>query len=394
MAAKNTADRRHQRRGVSFAMVAVSMVVLLGMASLTVDVGMMYRARAEAQASADAAALAGAWELLDQDRLSGGGNMTEEMAAARAIAAQYAARNVIVNDSPGVDSNSGNDTSGDIVIGYLHDPNDASASLSYSNPDQFNTVAVHVRRDETRNGPIDLFFAGIFGQLDADISASAWATFKDGVVGYRPNNQTGNAELLPLALHLDAWNNLLAGAFTSGDNYSYDEASGTVSPGSDGIQELNLYPGGGAGSLPPGNFGTVDIGPADNSTADLSRQIREGVSADDLAVFGGELMLGPDGTLPLTGETGLSGAISDDLKSIIGLPKAIPLFNAVTGPGDNSVFTVVGFAGIRIMYVKLTGAMSTKKVVIQPAFVVDDSGVTGEGSGPSHFIYKPVFLSR
>jgi hypothetical protein len=146
--------------------------------------------------------------------------------------------------------------------------------------------------------------------------------------------------------------------------------------------------------LPPGNFGTVDIGNPNNSTADLSRQIRYGVNADDLAYFGGELKLGADGTLQLTGDTGLSAAIKDDLTSIIGQPRAIPLFSTVAGPGNNSVFTIVGFAGIRILDVKLTGSMSSKKVIIQPAFIVDDAVLTGPGSGSSYFVYQPVHLVR
>jgi hypothetical protein len=44
--------------------------------------------------------------------------------------------------------------------------------------------------------------------------------------------------------------------------------------------------------------------------------------------------------------------------------------------------------------VKLTGSMSSKEVIIQPAYVVDDSAMTGPGSGSSYFVMKPVFLSR
>ncbi|MEK7839296.1 MAG: hypothetical protein AAB328_15080, partial [candidate division NC10 bacterium] len=178
------------------------------------------------------------------------------------------------------------------------------------------------------------------------------------------------------------------------DNYAYDPVTGAVTAGQDGINELNLYPGGGASQLPPGNFGTVDIGNPNNSTADLSRQIRDGVSADDLAYFGGELALGPDGTLEFTGATGLSAAIKDDLTAIKGLPRAISLFSSVTGPGNNSVFTIVGFAGIRILDVKLTGSMSSKQVIIQPAYVVDAAAMTGPSSGPSSFVYTPVHLVR
>jgi Flp pilus assembly protein TadG len=388
-------NKNSRRRAVSFALVGVSLVVLVGMASLTVDVGMLYRARAEAQASADAAAMAGAWELLDEDRLKGDPEMTAEIASARTTAAQMAARNMIINTSPSLSANSSNDADGDILVGYLSDPaNNPSEPLSTTDPDQFNTVRVQVRRDAQHSSPIALFFAGVFGRLTADISAEAYATFKDGVVGYKVTENSGNAGLLPLALKVTAWNNLLSGAFTSGDNYTYNAATGAITAGSDGIMELNLYPGGGAGQLPPGNFGTVDIGNPNNSTADLSREIRYGVSADDLAYFGGELKLGSDGTLLLNGDTGLSAAIKDDLTSIIGLPRAIPLFSTAIGPGNNSMFTIVGFAGIRVLDVKLTGSMSSKKVIIQPAFLVDDAVLTGPGSGSSYFVYQPVHLVR
>lgn len=371
------------------------MVMLLGMATMTIDVGMLYRARSEAQASADSAAMAGAWRLLDNDRLRGNPNMTAEIAAARTTAAAMAARNVIVNQSPSLDVNTSNDTNGDIIVGYLSDPDhNAGETLSTFDPNQFNTVRVHVRRDASHTSPIDLYFAGVFGRLTADVSADAYATFKDGVVGWRVTDTTGNAGVLPIALKVTAWNNLLSGAFTSGDNYTYNTATGAVTAGPDGINELNLYPGGGTGQLPPGNFGTVDIGNPNNNTADISRQIRYGLTADDLSYYGGQFALGPDGTVDLTGDTGLSAAVKDDLIAIKGLPRAIPLFSTVAGPGNNAVFTIVGFAGIRILDVKLTGSMSSKKVIIQPAFIVDDAVITGPGSGSSYYVYAPVHLVR
>ena len=388
-----------RRRAVSFVTTGVSLVMLLGMASLTVDVGMLYRARGEAQASADAAAMAGAWKLLDNDKLKGTANMTAVISAARTAAIQLAARNKIINTSPSLSATISNNANsdGDIIVGYLSDPdNNPSEPLSTADPDLFNTVRVRVRRDAQHSSPIDLFFAGVFGRLTADISAEAYATFKDGVVGYKVTDTTGNAGVLPFALKEDAWRNLLDGTFTAGDNWTYNAATGAVTPGPDGINELNLFSGSGAFQLPPGNFGTVDIGNPNNSTADLSRQIRNGVSADDLAYFGGELVLGLDGTVALNGDTGLSAAIKDDLTAVKGLPRAISLYSSVTGSGNNSVFTIVGFAGVRIMDVKLTGSMNSKQVIIQPAYVVDDAAITGPGSGPgpSYFVYTPVHLVR
>jgi Flp pilus assembly protein TadG len=53
-------DAHSNQRGVTIALVAISMVVIIGMAALSIDVGTLYQAKAEAQRAADAAALAAA----------------------------------------------------------------------------------------------------------------------------------------------------------------------------------------------------------------------------------------------------------------------------------------------------------------------------------------------
>ena len=146
--------------------------------------------------------------------------------------------------------------------------------------------------------------------------------------------------------------------------------------------------------MPPGNFGTVDIGSPDNSAADIARQITYGVNAEDLGYFGGRLELGPDGTVELNGDTGLSAGFKDELADIRGQPRAIPIFSEVTGPGNNAMYTVTGFVGIRVMNVRFTGSMRTKELIIQPGVCVDDAAVTGSGPGPSYYVYRPVQLVR
>ena len=267
-------------------------------------------------------------------------------------------------------------------------------STTTTNPTEFNAVRVCVRRDEIRNGPVQLYFARILGIGAKNVVAEATAAIKDGVIGYKVTEQTGNADLLPFALHIDSWNALLSGSFTTGDNYAVDPDTLAVGLGSDGKLELNLYPGGGINQLPPGNFGTVDIGNNSNSSADIERQILYGVNAADLAYFGGELKLGADGTLPLQGDTGLSAGFKDALAAIKGQPRAIPLFSQVESPGNNAVYTIVGFAGVRIVNVKLVGAMKKKELVIQPALVVDDATITTTQWDSSYFVYQPPHLVR
>ena len=97
------------------------------------------------------------------------------------------------------------------------------------------------------------------------------------------------------------------------------------------MKEINLYP---SGNGPPGNRGTVDIGSNNNSTADLSRQILNGVTKSDLAYHGGKLEFNEDGELFLNGDTGISAGIKDELAAVIGQPKIIPIFSNVSGPGN------------------------------------------------------------
>jgi len=394
MSAHCTGAAGDKRRGVIVVLTAVFLAVLLGFVAFAIDVGVLCLARGEAQNSADAAALAAAMELLDDDQLSGVPDMTDEIASARLNAVEYAARNAVRHAAPVVDANESNDPNGDVVIGYLANPSDQSETMSFADPNQFNAVQVRVRRTAEQNGPVGLFFARIWGIDSADVTAQATAAVLDGVVGFRVPHPSTAAQLLPLALHVDVWNQLLDGTQTTGDQYRYEPETVEVRSGSDGIAELNLYPGAGPTQLPAGNLGTVDIGSPGNSTADLSRQILEGVSADDLAYHGGELRLGDDGTLTLNGDTGLSASIGSDLEAIIGVPRIIPLFDGVPGVGNTAMFHIVGFAGIRIMDVRLTGAMDSKYVIIQPAFVVDDTVITSDDETRSYFIYSGATLVR
>jgi hypothetical protein len=380
---------RNHRRGTAVVLTAVSLTVLVGFAALAVDMGILYNVKTEVQRTADSAALAAAWKLLDQEKLMGLPDMSEEINAAIGEAGAYAARNKVAGAAPSLRNS-------DVLVGHLNDPTNLAEQISTGDINTYNAVQVTVRRDSLQNGPIPLLFGQIFGLNSADVSAKATAVFKDGVIGFKvPGGSTLTADVLPLALHVNAWHNLIGRVGTVRDNYRYDETTGAVTNSPDNIPELNLYPGAGAGQLTPGNFGTVNIGPSNgNSTATLSRQIRSGLNDQDLAPYGGLLKLTSGGTLVLNGDTGLSAGIKDDLASIIGQPRAIPLFTSVTGNGNNAMYTIVGWAGIRITYVKLTGSMNSKAVIIQPAYLCDQTAVTAPGSGNSYFVYQPVRLAR
>ena len=138
------------RRGTVVVFTAVSLTVLIGFTALAIDVGYMYAVQADLQEAADAAALAGA-QLLPDD------------VAAVTEAIDYADYNL-----PG--------------YGMVLDPSDVEignwdtvAKVFAVAGTPVNAVRVQTRRAEVNGNPLSMFFAGVLGVTQADVSATATA---------------------------------------------------------------------------------------------------------------------------------------------------------------------------------------------------------------------------
>ncbi len=153
---------RLNHRAVVIPIVAISIVTLIGFAALAIDAGAMYNTRTELQRTADAASLAAVAELGD---FSDG----QTLARARATAKDYAARNDVLN-APVLLIDS------DIEFGHS-DLNPTTGKYSFEpTTDYPNAVRVTARRTQgSPSGPMDLYFARIFGIQYANISAKAAA---------------------------------------------------------------------------------------------------------------------------------------------------------------------------------------------------------------------------
>jgi hypothetical protein len=279
----------------------------------------------------------------------------------------------------------------DVTVGYIANPTDPTSPFTAIGAGVPNAVQVRVRRTADQNGEVPLFFAPVLGIDRVSTEADATAVLINSIGGFRTPSDGSNLDLLPFALDEDTWNNLVNNGVGT-DNWRYNSSDKSVSQVCDGIKEVNLYP---QGTGAPGNRGTVDIGGCNNSTADIVRQIRYGVSPEDMAHFpDSKLEFNAEGKLYLNGDTGISAGVKDDLASIIGKPRVIPIFRCVQGPGNNAMYTIVQFAGIRIMEVKLTGSMSSKRLTIQPCNIVAKGGVPSTSTSTSNFVYSPVWLAR
>lgn len=386
-ATRRPAFRR--RRGNILVLTAVLMIFMMALLAFAIDWGYLLAVRTELQRSADAAALAAALELIEEETLTDSLAVQQIMANAREKAVHFAGRNLVGSSPPLVDPNSENSLEGDVLVGYLSDFANPETSISYSNLDEVNAVTVRVKRTMDRNGEVSLFFGPLLGYDRMAVEGRATAAFLSNISGFRIPSDGGNIGILPIALDEETWNAMLVGM--TADDWTWDPDTRTVRPGSDGIREVNLFP---QGIDSPGNRGTVDIGSPNNSTDDIARQILHGASPEDMEYHGGKLELNDQGELDLNGDTGISAGVKDELTSIIGQPRVIPVFAEVENPGNNATYTIVKFVGIRVLEVKLTGQQSRKRVIVQPAVVVMPGLIPSEIEGTSQLVYSPVHLIR
>ena len=373
-----------QRRGTILVLSAVCMILVMAMVAFSVDLGYIATAKAQLQNASDAAALGGALELYGG--LGPNTNSYETVSyTARQAATTVAAAN------PAAGSPSVYVPAGDVELGRRVWSENGSYTDSW-NLAPYNLIKVTAHRDRTgsdyNDGPITTFFARVLGHDKVELSAETKAIVH-AATGFRI---TAGSDLtcsaLPITYDLESWNAYLAGSGGSGDNYCWNGS--TVTHGSDGIAEIDLYPNGDS-TLPSGNRGTLDLGLDNNSTSDLVRQILYGLNASDLSVFNGELRT-DDSPKVINGDTGISAAIKDSLTSIVGQTRALPIFSNVAAPGDNCQYTVVKFVGVRVMYVRLTGG--NKKVVVQPGPVMDSTAIPATTSSSYDYVFLPPRLTQ
>jgi len=363
-----------RRRGSILVLAAVFMIVVLALTAMSIDLGYISVTKAQMRNAADGSALAAAIELTD-----GLGIAPAKSTSSVVTTASSAAKTVAALQRNGDQASTLLNTSRDVRYGQMS-WNAATSKWSKSwGTAPYNLVETTIHRDQakadgkaTADGRLPLFFAAAVGYRDTAMTAVADAALYPGVGVKVAAGSSTTADILPITLDDATWTALLAGTGT--DSYHYDPATGAVTAGADGVKEVSLYP---TGTGSPGNRGTVNIGTTNNSTSNLQRQIEFGLNASDLAPYGGQIRT-DGGPITLPGNPGISAAIKSSLNTVIGKPRLIPIFTALTGNGANAKYTISKFVGVRVLYVQLTGG--SKTVVIQPATYSSQSVIPGKVS--------------
>ena len=191
-----TLYQQHRRKGSIVVFSAFLMVALFGMLAFALDLGYVYVARCQIQRSADSAAMAAAWELIDESVRLGIENPSVAENNARAAAAEFAGYNQILSGQPGLAQD-------DVQIGYLADPSDPTEQLNTTSANLPNAVQVRVQQTSGQNGEVRLMFGGLMGVDSTETDGIATAAFVNNFVGFGTPADGSNQGFLPFAFDLD-----------------------------------------------------------------------------------------------------------------------------------------------------------------------------------------------
>jgi hypothetical protein len=368
--------------------VAILLVMLVGMVAFAVDIGSIAHARTQLQATADAGDLAGLANLYSTS------GATQNFTSAKAEVRKFVGGSA--GNIPGLTV-----ADEDMQFGYF-DPTAAAGSRFSTDISsrKANALRVTLRRDGNINPRLRLSFGPILGKAENNVLATATAWMPPGL------GVTAGAELIPYVAQVGYFNASagLAARPNTSDGFVYvptniftdvwtaGPAGGLPTAAPDGVNELLLFDG---DKNTPGNFGSLDLGTASNGTPELARQLRYGPNQSDFDIMDSNGKLQSDGSLQapvsLGGDTGISNGVKDDWAAIIGQNKIIPLYDTVGGTGNNTVYHIVGFAGVRIIAADLQG--NPKRVWVQPTtFYSNKVTAAPTASGGMNGVFAPPKL--
>lgn len=389
IAQPHTLRAKSARGGSVLPVVAVLLSVLVGMIAFAIDIGVVAHARTGLQSTADAGSLSGLGKLYS------GSNTTQDFTVAKAEVNKYVGGSA--GNMPGLVT-----ADSDIQFGYF-DPAAAAGSRFSTDTTNHkaNALRVTLRRDGTTNPRLRLFFGPVLGKSENNVQAqaTAWVPLAAGALP--------NSELIPYVAHVDYFNAAASLPARPGNSNGYADVNtntltdhwsiGPVGTAPtqipDGMKELLLF---NSTQNAPGNFGSIDLGTASNGTPELARQLRYGPNQADFDIMKQAGKLAADNSfqapVSLGGDTGISNGVKDDWNAIIGQNKIIPLYDTLSGNGNNAQYHIVGLAGVRIVAADLQG--NPKRVWVQPTSFYSSKVIPSTSSDSSEMVgvYGPPRL--
>ncbi len=327
---------RFRRSGNLPILIAVLLVPIVGMLALSVDVGYSMRKHDELQRAADLAALAGARQLVpnvdgDQD-LDGVREKIQETAQNRLS-----------------DLDSFTVLKEDITIGR-YDTATAYTNFTIKNNGIFDTVRVTLRRDESANNPLPLFFGGIFGIVESEAMATATAVVQ------RPIAIRPGADILPFAIPADLWMN--------------ENTETPLKLRGDG-KIINAK-----GQVLSKDWGTIDFGTRRNEAANLNYQVLNGLHESHMTELYRDGRIQIRSTIDsrqeiwVRAKPGLPEELNETIPLIEQKARLIPLFSQSFGTGRELEYKIVNWVVVALKRVPNQNRHDMM-LEVQPSYLYD-----------------------
>ena len=369
------------RRGVMLPAIAFALLVVGGAMALVLNTLWKDSAQVELRTAAEASALAAAGEYLTDPLLNPQADRLQHLEWAKTKAAQIAFSNRVAGRPLELDLSEEN---GDIYFGQrlevpVDDPSVFLPSLLPADQSVFvrtdenpNVVEVRASRMRSQGNPIRLFFPGIMQQSGGDAVAFAEVCFDNVIAGFQPS-PSRPVPALPLASlksepfgkRADTWDVNIEQRLGA-DQYRYDPQTRQVIAEPDGIPEMELYsmPLSGDETARPENFQLLEF-QNNLSEAELARQIRDGLTAEDLKAWDGRLPA--QQTLPITGSAIVAGRLPQALADQIGQQRLCLLYREAQPLNVRGWSQVVceGVVAIRILDVIVEEGEAVR-MIVQP----------------------------
>lgn len=230
------------RRGSMALAAMMSLLVIIGGVAVALDRLWLDNAQTELEAAVEAAALRGGQFLASDDLLRLESDIDARLELARHEAGRIADKNLIAGESVKLNT----DADGDIRFGRLVHRERTGADVFLETTDRPTTVAVRGTHSRSRNNPVAMFLNSVSGRDGADVSALSEASIDNHVFGLRPLAGVP-VPVLPIAILRDGGQDRSSESWESqienrqgADVYGFDEQTGEITKGPDGIPEIRV----------------------------------------------------------------------------------------------------------------------------------------------------------
>jgi hypothetical protein len=223
---------------------------------------------------------------------------------------------------------------------------------------------------------LKFLFAPVLNQTSTNVSATATATVQLYTVGTIQATPGLRSPFMPITMSYNDWLTMVNNQ-TGNDNYSYNPTTNTISPGSDGLQEQQLYPGSNVSSS---NNGLIQFGTGGHSNSVLQDEIVNGPTYSEMTSQwppNGSPPWNAQHTFTIGADPGWRADSFTDLETaaLSGSVRLIPI-NDGTAPGNgaNGTYTITMLAPVRVVYAS-KGGSNGGYALVQPAVINDPTVV-------------------